>query len=76
MWRAAQEFGGKDGSFKAKPGTAAAVTKAATSRNMLLLSAGARPAHAHARPSRRAACAEAAALQARTRACASCPRST
>lgn len=35
-----QEFGGKDGSFKAKAGTAAAVTKAATAHNMLLLSAG------------------------------------
>ncbi|KAK9839019.1 hypothetical protein WJX74_007933 [Apatococcus lobatus] len=36
------EFGGTDGSLSAKYGTAAAITKAAVKRNMLLLSAGAR----------------------------------
>ena len=37
----ALEFGGADGSLVAKSGVAAAVTKAAGKRNMLLLSAGA-----------------------------------
>jgi 4-aminobutyrate aminotransferase len=36
----AAEFGGKDG-MSAEPGVAAAVTKAAGKRNMLLLTAGA-----------------------------------
>ena len=36
----AAEFGGADGGLTAKPGTAAAITKAAVARNMLLLSAG------------------------------------
>ena len=36
----AVEFGGTDGSLSAKYGTAAAITKAAVKRNMLLLSAG------------------------------------
>ncbi|CAL5226943.1 g9827 [Coccomyxa viridis] len=38
----AVEFGGHDGSMTASPGVAAAVTKAAGKRNMLLLTAGAR----------------------------------
>ena len=36
----AVEFGGSHGSLSAKYGTAAAITKAAGQRNMLLLSAG------------------------------------
>ena len=36
----AVEFGGHDGSLTASPGVAAAVTKAAGKRNMLLLTAG------------------------------------
>ncbi len=36
----AAEFGGSDGSLTAKHGTAAAITKAAVQRNMILLSAG------------------------------------
>jgi 4-aminobutyrate aminotransferase len=40
----AAEFGAADGGLVAKPGVAAAVTKAAGKRNMLLLSAGAREA--------------------------------
>ena len=36
----AVEFGGHDGSMTASPGVAAAVTKAAGKRNMLLLTAG------------------------------------
>ena len=36
----AVEFGGHDGSMSASPGVAAAVTKAAGKRNMLLLTAG------------------------------------
>lgn len=37
----AAEFGGRDGGMSAEPGVAAAVTKAAGKRNMLLLTAGA-----------------------------------
>lgn len=36
----AVEFGGKEGSFKAEPGTATAMVKACAAHNMLLLSAG------------------------------------
>lgn len=38
----AVEFGGRNGGMSAEPGVAAAVTKAAGRRNMLLLTAGAR----------------------------------
>ena len=37
----AVEFGGHDGGMAASPGVAAAITKAAGKRNMLLLTAGA-----------------------------------
>lgn len=36
----AVEFGGRDGSMTAEPGVASAITKAASKRNMLLLTAG------------------------------------